>query len=360
MSELFFAIALLSLLGTIENKGTFYPDVCNPIVIAHRGASGYVPEHTLGAYALAITMGADYIDIDLVMTKDGHLIARYDNELSLTTDVADHPEFADRRRIQRIDTIEKDGWFTEDFTLEEIKSLRAIERIPEIRPGNARMDGSFEIPTFAEFLDLVQAMQISENRLIGVYPEIKHSIHFQSKGLLMEKLLVDMLHERGYVGPEAPVYIQSFEISSLKYLSNITDLQLIQLMKTGEMQPYDQLLEGTTLTYNEMSTPEGLREIATYAHGVAPHKSSIINVNENNLGFETTFVRDAHAVGLKVHPYTFRKENYFLPTEYKSSNPSDDTDLGNFEYELRRYLETDIDGLFTDDPDVVVGVRGPC
>lgn len=336
-------------------------DFCQPLIIAHRGASGYVPEHTLGAYALAVAMGSEYIEPDVVMTKDGHLIARHDNELGLTTDVAEHPQFATRYRTQYVDGTLVRGWFTEDFTLAEIKMLRAIERIPEIRPGNVRMDGSFEIPTMQEFIDLVKGMEISYGRRIGIYPEIKHSTHFQYLGLAMEKPLVDLLHENGYTGPEAPIYIQSFEVSNLKELSQITGIRLIQLLggrKTA--QPYDQVQLGSDLTYGDMATPEGLRDIARYAYAVGPEKSYIIPRDENNrLGQPTSFVRDAHAVNLKVHPYTFRAENLYLPAELQSDDPSPSA-IGNFRGELKAFLSTGIDGMFSDQPDISVQVRGPC
>ncbi|XP_041974239.1 glycerophosphodiester phosphodiesterase GDPD6-like [Aricia agestis] len=336
------------------------PDLCNPTVIAHRGASGYVPEHTLGSYSLAITMGADYIEPDLVMTKDGHLVARHDNELGQTTDVAEHPEFQDRFKNLTLDGNEISGWFTEDFTLTEIKTLKAIERIPDIRPGNARMNYAFQVPTFQEILDLVKSMQSSQRRIIGVYPEIKHSTHFKQLGLPMELQVVDTFHRNGYRGSHAPVYIQSFEVNNLKELKKLTNLRLLQLFESDKtLQPADQLFLGTNLTYGDMSTPQGLAEVAKYAAAVGPDKSFIIPRNEDNtLGEPTTFVEDAHNVGLKVHPYTFRAENNFLPKEYQSSGTKDS--IGDFMGEIRRYLATGIDGLFSDQPDVPLRVRGPC
>ncbi len=227
-------------------------DERSPLVIAHRGASGYVPEHTLGAYALAVMMGADYVEPDLVMTRDGKLVARHDNELGLTTDVAQHPEFADRKRTQKVDGVELTGWFSEDFTLAELKTLRAIERIPTIRPGNARLDGTFEIPTLQEIIDLVKSLQISQQRTIGLYPEIKHGTHFQRLGLAMERPLVKTLHRNGYLGPRAPVFIQSFEVNNLKEIKRLTGIRLVQLYGSG--QPYDQQAAGGSLTYAEMAT----------------------------------------------------------------------------------------------------------
>ncbi|XP_059049300.1 uncharacterized protein LOC131844431 isoform X2 [Achroia grisella] len=335
-------------------------DVCSPLVIAHRGASGYVPEHTLGAYALAVTMGSDYIEPDIVITKDGHLIARHDNELGLTTDVSDHPEFQSRYRNQNVDGRPIAGWFTEDFTLAEIKTLRAIERIPNERPGNARMDKSFDVPTLQEIIDLAKSMQGIYCREIGIYPEIKHGTHFQRLGLAMEKPLVDILHKNGYTGPEAPIYIQSFEVNNLKELKNLTELRLIQLYGSRLLRPYDQSVLGTNLTYGEMATIQGLRNVAKYAHAVGPEKNYVIpRTLQNNLGVPTDFVSDAHTAGLKVHPYTFRSENRYLPSEFQSNDTSPAA-IGNVKGEINAFLNAGIDGLFADQPDVPVIIRGQC
>lgn len=336
-------------------------DRCKPLVIGHRGASGYVPEHTLGSYALAITMGADYVEPDLVMTKDGHLVARHDNELGLTTNVAQHPEFADRYKNKTIDGNEMKGWFTEDFTLSELKTLRAIERIPDIRPGNARMDSAFQIPTFQEIIDLVKGFESSQRRVIGLYPEIKHSTYFRSLGLPMEDLLVETFRKNGYTGVPAPVYIQSFEVDNLKYLKTITDLRLLQLYESDPSdQPFDQVVAGTGLTYGDMATPNGLKQVATYAYAIGPDKSYIIPRNaDETLGEPTSFVHDAHAAGLKVHPYTFRAENTFLPAEFRSRDSSKDA-IGDLNGELRAFFAAGIDGLFSDQPDKAVALRGTC
>ena len=328
-----------------------------PLIIAHRGASGYVPEHTLAAYALAILQGADYIEPDLVMSKDGHLVARHDNELGLTTDVAQRPEFADRQRTQTVDGVPLTGWFSEDFTLAELKTLRAIERIPQIRPGNARLDGAFEVPTLQEIIDLVKSLQLSQQRTIGLYPETKHPSHFQQLGLGLEKPLVKLLRKNGYRDARAPVYIQSFEVENLKTLSRMTSIRLVQLLWFNG-QPYDQQLLGTGLSYAQMSTPAGLQEIARYAAGVGPEKSQIIprdalgNLDPANA---SSLVVDAHAAGLKVHPYTFRAENNFLPTDLRSGD--DPQARGQIEAEIRAFLDTGIDGLFIDQPDIAVRVR---
>lgn len=333
---------------------------CSALNIAHRGASGYVPEHTLGAYALAITMGADFIEPDLVITKDGHLIARHENQLGVSTDVAERPEFADRHTTRTVGGVRRTGWFTEDFTLEEIKTLRAVESNPTIRPGNTRMNGSFEIPTLEEIINLIKSMEVSERRTIGLYPEIKHSSHFQSIGLPMEQTLVEILHRHEYYGPRAPVFIQSFEVTNLKQLKNLTDIPLVQLISGNRAgRPADQVLLGTSLTYGEMATAEGLRDIANYAKGVGPDKRLVIpRTLLNGIGKPTSFVTDAHAVGLLVHPYTFRSENFFLPTEFTSNGGL--TGIGNLKGELQAFIEAGVDGVFVDQPDILFQMRHTC
>ncbi len=327
-----------------------------PLVIGHRGASGYVPEHTLGAYALAVTLGADYIEPDLVMTKDGQLVARHDNELGLTTNVADHPEFAERKRSKTVDGVTLNGWFSEDFTLAELKTLRAIELIPNVRPGNARLNGSMQIPTLQEIIDLSKDLQRSQQRQIGLYIETKHPSHFQQQGLSMEKPLLKILKANGLDSAKAPVYLQSFEVSNLKQLSRDSDIRLIQLY--GEGQPFDQASSGGTLTYEQMATPQGFKQIAEYAVGVGPHKSAIIPLDNNGAldpANTTRFVADAHAANLKVHPYTFRAENSFLPVNLRKGD--DPQARGDIEQEMNIFLDAGIDGLFSDQPDVAVKVR---
>ncbi|WGL64876.1 glycerophosphodiester phosphodiesterase [Pseudomonas sp. CW003PS] len=326
-----------------------------PLIIAHRGASGYAPEHTLAAYALAVLQGADYIEPDLVMTRDGQLVARHDNELGLTTDVAQRPEFAERKRTQTVDGVSLEGWFSEDFTLAELKTLRAIERIPQQRPGNTRFDGQFEIPTLQEIIDLAKSLEASQQRVIGLYPETKHPTHFQRLNLAMEEPLLATLKRNGYDSAEAPVYIQSFEVDNLQKLSKLTAIRLVQLLWV-EGQPYDQQVLGSGLGYQQMITPEGLKNIASYAAGIGPEKGMIIPRDAaGNLTEPTSLVRDAHAAGLKVHPYTFRAENAFLPTSLRSGDvPSN---RGDIDAELRAFLATGIDGLFIDQPDIAVRLR---
>lgn len=329
-----------------------------PIVIAHRGASGYLPEHTLAAYAVAMLQGADFVEPDLVMTKDGELIARHDNVLDLTTDVATRPEFASRRTTKVVDGHSHTGWFSEDFTLAEIKRLRAIERIPDVRPANARFDGQFEMPTLQEIVDLVRANERALGRAIGIYPETKHPTYFQKLGLSMEEPLVQILHANGYDRQPERVYIQSFEIANLKKLRRMTRVPLIQLLETGG-RPADVEAGGGALTYDQMATAQGLREIATYADGVGPEKYHFIipraATGKLDPAKATNFVRDAHAAGLKVHPWTFRAENQFLPANHRSSGGANA--LGDSKGEIEAFLAAGIDGFFTDQSDIGVRAR---
>lgn len=328
-------------------------DIQSPIVIAHRGASGYLPEHTLAAYSLAIWQGADYIEPDLVMTRDGVLIARHDNVLDLTTNVADHPEFADRKTLKVVDGREVEGWFSEDFTLEEIKTLRAIERIPETRPENSRFNGQFEIPTFEEIIQLAKALEPGVGRPIGLYPETKHPTYFQQLGLSMEEPLVELLHQYGY-DKNSPVFIQSFEVENLKKLNELTNIQLIQLL-WSDRAPYDQSLKPDGLSYADMATAQGLKDIATYADGVGPEKYHYILTRNEEGGLDepNDFVLHAKRAGLLIHPYTFRAENRFLPDAFlKPGQPNGDL-LG----ELQQFLEAGIDGFFIDQPDIGVKAR---
>ena len=312
----------------------------NPIIIAHRGLSGEWPEHTIEGYQAAIDAGADFIEPDLVLTKDGILVARHENEISDTTNVADRAEFADRKITKTIDGQEMTGWFTEDFTLAELKTLRAKERLPQLR-SKAR-DGQFDIPTFEEILQLLERVNKDRANAVGVYPETKHPSYFTSIGLPHEAPLLKLLDQYGYRRKEALVYIQSFEVDNLRALRGKTDLPLIQLMgsKGG---PADQ----SGLSYAQMASATGLKTIAAYADGIGPDKNMIIPRNMlGKLKDPTSLVADAHAAGLKVHPWTFRRENYFLPLDHKSGvNPVSHGDLAG---EIRAYLAAGIDGFFTD------------
>lgn len=312
------------------------------LVIAHRGASGERPEHTLGSYTLAIEQGADFIEPDLVLTKDGILVARHENEISETTDVSARPEFAGRKTSKTIDGQTMTGWFTEDFTLAELKTLRAKERLPQLRKANMAFDGQFEIPTFEEILELAKAESVRTGRTIGVYPETKHPSYFASIGLPHEAPLLALLERYGHVERSAPVFIQSFEVENLKALRVKTKVRLIQLMDEKGSPP-----DRPDLTYPDMATAEGLKAVAAYADGVGPNKALVIpRTLLGNLGEPTMLVRDAHRAGLAVHPWTFRRENYFLPLSAKSG--IDPRGVGDLESEIRAYLATGIDGFFSD------------
>ena len=324
------------------------------IIIAHRGASGERPEHTIASYTLAIEQGADYIEPDLVLTKDGVLVARHENEISETTDVGAHPEFAARKATKTIDGETKTGWFTEDFTLVELKTLRAKERLPLLRKANTLYDGQYQIPTFAEILDLVKTQSAKAGRRLGVYPETKHPSYFTSIGLPHETVLLKVLADYGLDKADSPVFIQSFEVGNLQALHAKTKLRLIQLMD-DKGAPADR----PDLPYITMASAQGLNAVAQYASGIGPNKSMVIPRGLlGNLGAPTSLVRDAHAAGLQVHPWTFRRENFFLPLSARSGiNPAGHGDL---EAEIKAYLATGIDGLFSDNPAQAVAARdGP-
>lgn len=295
-------------------------------VIAHRGASGERPEHTLESYGLAIEEGADYIEPDLVMTRDGVLIARHENEIGGTTDVAQHREFAARRRTQIIDRESMTGWFTEDFTLSEIKTLRARERLAELRPQNRQFDGRFSVPTFDEVMQLAMRAncQAGRNRPVGVYPETKHPAHFAGIGLPLELALLDTLRRFQYAKPGSPVFIQSFDPQNLQQLRTMTRLPLVQLLEHA---------------LGDCSV------IAQYADAIGIAKALA----------SPEAVQAAHAANLQVHVWTFRAENEFLPGDLQAGG--DRGAHGNLEAEIRRYLDRGIDGFFVDFPAIGVRVR---
>jgi len=304
-----------------------------PIVIAHRGASGHRPEHTLAGYELGARMGADYIEPDLVSTSDGQLVARHENEISATTDVAERPEFTDRRATKTIDGVTLDGWFAEDFTLAELKTLRVRERIPHLRPGNAEHDGRYEIPTFQEVIDLAARLSV------GIYPETKHPAYHRSIGLPLEPALVDALRRNGLDNDGARVFVQSFEAGNLRMLRAELGVPLVQLLGP-----------------RGAAAPDDLRAIAEYADAVGPAKGHIVPRDAAGASLPpTTFVEDAHAAGLLVHPYTFRRENSFLPAELRRGE--DPAAPGDLEAELRQFFALGVDGVFADYPDVAVAAR---
>jgi len=298
------------------------PDQSRVLVIAHRGASGERPEHTLESYRRAIEQGADYIEPDLVMTSDGVLIARHENEIGGTTDVEQHPEFAHRRRTQVIDGETVSGWFTEDFTLSEIKTLRARERLPHLRPANRDFDGRFEVPTFEEVLGLARNAKSSDKTTIGVYPETKHPAHFASLGLEQEEAVLETLARFDYEKAGSPVFIQSFDPKNLRQLRRMTHLPLVQLLE------------------HEVGD---LGVIAEYADAIGIAKT---------LATEEV-VASALRLGLLVHVWTFRAENEFLPADLRRGR--DPAAHGDLEAEIVRYLARGMDGFFTDFP--AIGVR---
>jgi glycerophosphoryl diester phosphodiesterase len=360
------AITLAGLIMTASTAPSQAQPHTPPIVIGHRGASGYVPEHTLTSYFIAIQDGADYVEPDLVMTKDGVLVARHENEIGGTTNVAAHPALASRRATKVIDGTSITGWFTEDFTLAELKTLRARERIPDTRPGNTRFDGQFEVPTFEEILWLVHGVEEQRDararqlgqpapRRIGVYPETKHPTWFAGIGLPMEELLVRTLERHGYKGRQGLAYIQSFEVGNLKALSKMTQLPLVQLIEASGA-PYDLAARHDPRTYADLITPAGLAQIATYAQAIGPSKLLVIpRTADGKLGEPTALVANAHAHGLLVHPWTFRAENAFLPSNLqRGTAPVDHGDLAG---ELLPYLRAGIDGFFTDQADLGLRAR---
>jgi glycerophosphoryl diester phosphodiesterase len=339
----------------------------DPLVIGHRGASGYLPEHTLQSYALAIKLGADYVEPDLVVTKDGHLIARHEPNITNTTDVAQHPEFADRRRTAIVDGVEEEGWFASDFTLAEIKTLRAVQTFPE-RPQ--RFNGRFKIPTLQEVIDLVKRESRKRDRRIGIYPETKHPTYHVDLGLPIEPRLVKALRRAGWESRRDPVFIQSFEQSNLKRLNRMIGVRLVQLVDAFDVnpdgslayappfdRPYDWTvsgdpeLEGRTFAF--FATDEGLEEISTYADGIGPWKRYIVSTlgtgpeSSRTLAPPTDLIQRAHAHGLQIHTWTFRNEQSRLVSDY-GGNPIN---------EYLQFYELGIDGVFSDFPDTAFTAR---
>lgn len=331
-----------------------------PLVIGHRGASGYRPEHTLASYELAIDLGADFVEPDVVSTRDGVLVARHENEIGGTTDVADHPEFAARRTTKTIDGNAVTGWFTEDFTLAELKTLRARERLPELRQRNTLYDDRYEIPTLDEVIALVKSKERSLRRTIGLYPETKHPTYFRGIGLALEAPLVRTLNRAGYRNSHAPVFIQSFEVGNLRDLRRMTRLRLVQLIDASG-RPYDFAASGDPRTYADLVTPAGLAEIAKYADGIGVAKDWIVPRDADGaLLAPTTLIDDAHATGLVVHAWTFRNENSFLPLDFRvgdAANPVYPSLYGKAFDEYALFFGLGLDGAFSDNSDTAVAAR---
>jgi glycerophosphoryl diester phosphodiesterase len=319
-----------------------------PIVIGHRGASGERPEHTPMAYRLAIAQGADFIEPDLCITKDGHLVARHENEIGGTTDIGARPEFAARKTTKVIDGQSITGWFTEDFTLAEIKTLRARERLPQLRPANTAFDGQEAIPTFAEVVAIAKAAGV------GVYPEMKHPRHFASVGLPFEQRMADALKAEGLNAKSAKVFVQCFEVGPLKTIRALTKAPLVQLIDS-EGSPADL----PDLKYVDMVTADGLKAIAAYADGVGPDKSMIVPTDGQILLPPTALVANAHKAGLKVHPWTVRAENYFLPATLQKGpqGPERPRLHGDVDAMFKALYAAGVDGLFSDFPGLAVESR---
>ena len=350
-----------------------------PLVIGHRGASGYRPDHTLESYKLAIDMGADFIEPDLVATKDGVLVARHEPNITGTTDVATRPEFASRKTTKNVDGVNEEGWFVSDFTLAELKTLRAVQPLSD---RDQSFNGKFQIPTFEEVLDLAKAEGTKAGRTVGVYPETKHPTYHAKLGLPLEDRLLAVLAKYGYTTKASPVIVQSFEVSNLKYLRTKTQVRLVQLVDANDVnadgsmdltapydKPYDFAVAGDSRTFASLLTPAGLKEIKTYADGIGPWKPYLIpskQVDANNDGKAddlngdgkiderdrvmmpaTSVVKDAHAAGLFVHAYTFRNEAKRLASDFK----------GDPKAEYKLFFNLGVDGVFSDFTDTAKAAR---
>ncbi|MFP1628286.1 glycerophosphodiester phosphodiesterase [Streptomyces sp. 5K101] len=321
-----------------------------PAVIAHRGASGYRPEHTIGAYQFALDMGAHVIEQDLVPTKDGHLVCRHENDITGTTDVAEHPEFASRRTTKSVDGVSITGWFTEDFTLAELKTLRAKERIPGTRQENTLYDGRWTVPTFEEVLRWAEDEGRRRGRPVWLHVETKHPTYFRGIGLGLEERLARLLRRYGRHRADSPTFLQSFEPTSMRRMAGLVGTPRVVLLWTPDDRPWDFRESGDPRTVADLVTPEGLAWIAGFAQGIGPLLDLVIPKDANGrLTKPTTLVRDAHAKGLVVHPYTMRNENSFLPADFRRG--TDPNAYGDVFGAYKAYLATGIDGIFTDNPD---------
>ncbi|WP_052868182.1 glycerophosphodiester phosphodiesterase [Streptomyces niger] len=324
-----------------------------PLVVGHRGASGYRPEHTFGSYQLALDMGADVIEQDLVPTKDGHLVCRHENDITATTDVADHPEFAGRKTTKTVDGVKLTGWFTEDFTLAELKTLRAKERIPQTRQHNTLYNGRWDVPTFEEVLQWAEREGRKRGRHIWLHIETKHPTYFRKLGLGLEERLTKLLRQYGRHKKNSPNFLQSFEPSSIQRLDKLVDCPKVVLLGTLKDQPWDFKEAGDKRTVADLVKPEGLRWIASFAQGIGPDLTVIIpRTSDGKLGKPSSVVKDAHDAGLVLHPYTVRNENTFLPVDLRKG--SDPNAYGDSLAYFKALFATGIDGLFSDNPDTAL------
>lgn len=328
-----------------------------PFVVGHRGASAYRPEHTVASWELAARIGADVIEPDLVSTRDGVLVCRHENEISGTTDVARRPEFADRRTTKVVDGVELTGWFTEDLTLAELKTLRAVERLPALRQRNTIYDGWWDVPTFEEALDARERLSAELGRTVGIVPEIKHSTYFQGLGLAMEAKVVAALAARGLNSPHAPATVQSFELTNLVQLRTTFGLRASSVFLTSATgAPFDLAVSGDPRQYADLLIPSSLRDLARHVDQIGPALDQVVPRRaDGTLGDPSSLVEDAHAAGLAVVPYTLRPENDFLPVDYRTGD--DPAAYGRVLDLAVEYFATGIDGLFTDAPDIGVLAR---
>ncbi|MEU8505246.1 glycerophosphodiester phosphodiesterase [Streptomyces brevispora] len=328
-------------------------DLPVPTVIGHRGTSGYRPEHTLGSYQLALDMGAHIIEQDLVPTRDGHLVCRHENDITATTDVSAHPEFASRRTTKTVDGVPLTGWFTEDFTLAELKTLRATERIPGNRQRNTLYDGRWEIPTFEEVLRWADREGRRRGKPVWLYVETKHPTYFRGLGLGLEERLVTLLRRYDRHRAQSPLILQSFEPSSIQRLSKLVATPRVVLLSGAGTRPWDFTATADPRTTDDLVKPAGLKWMASFAQGIGPTLDLIIPKDgSGRLTAPTTLVRDAHAQGLILHPYTMRNENTFLPADFRRG--SDPNAYGDAFGAFAAYYATGIDGIFSDNPDTAL------
>lgn len=326
------------------------------IIVGHRGASALRPEHTLAAYQKAMDDGADFIEPDLVSTQDGVLVARHENEIGGTSNVSTLVQFKNREKTKVIDGVSIKGWFTEDFSFQELnQNVKARERIPEYRPNNTQYNDQYAIPTLEQIIDLAEQNYKKTGKIVGLYIETKHPTYFQKIGLALEDPLLKTLAKHPYTRDIAPIYLQSFEVANLKYFKqqltlhkSLKNAKIIQLLDTPTASPADFVATANPQKYLDLAQPAGLKQIASYADGVGPSKTYIFSNTDQNT--TTTFVKDAHAVGLKVHPYTLRPENGFLPNYLRCSQVATEQCTTGSLKEFERFFNAGVDGVFTDHP----------